>query len=69
LGLLATITLEVVSFSAYAQFPALLPFFKCILKVVFSTAYDSTSIISVVSKWQSLSFIFNWGNREKKKEV
>jgi hypothetical protein len=38
LGLLAaaaTITLEVVSFRAYSPFPALLPFFKCILEVVF----------------------------------
>jgi hypothetical protein len=35
LCLLATITLEVVPFRAYAQFPAFLPFFKCILEVVF----------------------------------
>jgi hypothetical protein len=32
---------------------------------VFSTAYDSTSITSIVSKWQPFSFIFNRGNREK----
>jgi hypothetical protein len=35
LGLLATITLEVVLIRAYAPFPALLSFFKCILEVVF----------------------------------
>jgi hypothetical protein len=35
LSLLATITLKVVSFRAYAPFPALLPFLKCILDVVF----------------------------------
>jgi hypothetical protein len=31
---MATIALEVVPFHAYAPFPALLPFFKCILEVV-----------------------------------
>jgi hypothetical protein len=35
LGLLATITLEVVPFYTYTLFPALLPFLKCILEVVF----------------------------------
>jgi hypothetical protein len=35
LGILATITLEVVPFSAYASFTALLPFLKCILEVAF----------------------------------
>jgi hypothetical protein len=30
----ATITLEVIPFRAYAPFPGLLPFFKCILEVV-----------------------------------
>jgi hypothetical protein len=35
LDLLATITLEVVPFRAYAPFPALLPFLKCILEDVF----------------------------------
>jgi hypothetical protein len=34
LDLLATITLEVVPFRAYAQFPALLSFFVCILEAV-----------------------------------
>jgi hypothetical protein len=46
LELLATITLKVVHFRPYALFPALLPFFKCILE-----AFDSTSITSTVSKW------------------
>jgi hypothetical protein len=32
---LATVTLEAVSFRAYASPPALLPFFKCMLEVVF----------------------------------
>jgi hypothetical protein len=35
LGLLATVTLEVVSFRSYALFSALLPFFKCVMEVVF----------------------------------
>jgi hypothetical protein len=35
MGLLATITLKVVSFCAYASFPAFLPFFKCTLELVF----------------------------------
>jgi hypothetical protein len=35
LGLLATITLEVVPFHVYAPLSALLPFLKCILEVVF----------------------------------
>jgi hypothetical protein len=35
LRLLATITFKVISFCAYAPFPALLPFLKCILEVVF----------------------------------
>jgi hypothetical protein len=32
---LVTITLEIVPFCTYAPFPVLLPFFKCILEVVF----------------------------------
>jgi hypothetical protein len=35
LSLLATVTLEVVPFLAYASFPMLPTFFKCILGVVF----------------------------------
>jgi hypothetical protein len=39
LGLLATITLEVDPFLVYAQFPALLPFLKCILEVMFCEVF------------------------------
>jgi hypothetical protein len=42
LGLIATITLEVVHFRAYALLPALLSFFKCILEVVFRTRGKET---------------------------
>jgi hypothetical protein len=35
LGLLATITLDLDTFRAYAPFPVLLPFLKCILEVMF----------------------------------
>jgi hypothetical protein len=31
---------------------------------VFSTACDSASITSVVSKWRPFSYIFSWGNRK-----
>jgi hypothetical protein len=68
LGLLTTITLEVVSFREYAKFPALLPFLNASWKPcpvrVFSTACDSASITSVESKWRSLSSIFDRGKRE-----
>jgi hypothetical protein len=70
--LLATTTLGVVPFHAYALFPALLPFLNaswksCSVKL-FGTACDSASITSVVSKWRPFSFIFNcetekWGGR------
>jgi hypothetical protein len=58
LGLQATITLEVVPFVLSA-----LPFFKCILEVVFcvfSIACDSASITTTVSKWMPFTFILNW---------
>jgi hypothetical protein len=68
LGLLATITLQVVTFRVYTPFPGLLPFFKLILEVmfckVFSTVCDSASITSIVKKWHILSFIFYWGNNK-----
>jgi hypothetical protein len=54
LGLLTTVTLEVVPFRPYALFPVPLPFFKCILEILL---YDSASI--VVSKWQFFSFLFD----------
>jgi hypothetical protein len=55
---LATINLEVVPFCRNAPFPTLLPFFKCILEVMFGAVCNSASIISVVSKWQSFGFFF-----------
>jgi hypothetical protein len=65
LGLLAIITLEAVPFRSYAPFPALLPFFKCILEVMFfGDACDSALIASIVSQWRPFSFSFNWGNRK-----
>jgi hypothetical protein len=67
-SLLAIISLEAVLFGAYAPFPALLPFLNAFWKScsvrMFSTAYDSVSITSIVSKWGSFNFIFNRGNRK-----
>jgi hypothetical protein len=68
LGLLATITFEVVPFHAYAPFPVLLPFLNVSWKLcsvkVFTIACNSSSVISVVLKIEPFSFIFNWGNRK-----
>jgi hypothetical protein len=68
LGLLATIILKLFPFCQYVLFPLLLQFFKCILEVVFcegfSTACDSASVTSVVSKWRPFSFVFGRGNRK-----
>jgi hypothetical protein len=68
LGLLATITLEVVPFCAYTLFPALLPFsFKCILEVVFREDVQPPAILPQSSQCQnilSFSFNFNRGNRK-----
>jgi hypothetical protein len=55
LDLLDTVALEVVPFRASAPFPAVLPFFKCNLKVmicegVLNTTFDSAMIASTVSK-------------------
>jgi hypothetical protein len=70
LGKLATITLEVVPFHLYALFPALLPFFKCILDVMFCEGVQHLlrfcpSHLSFVSKGQPVSFIFSQRNRQK----
>jgi hypothetical protein len=69
LGLLATITLEVVLFCTYASFPVLLPFFKCILEVMLCEGIQHRLRFchdtSIVSEWQPLSFIFNQGNRKE----
>jgi hypothetical protein len=61
LDLLATITLEEVSISTYAPFPALLQFFRCILEVVFCRCSAPPAILP---KSPQLYFIFNQGNRE-----
>lgn len=55
LEILATITLEVVHFHAYAHFPVILPFLNASWKLRpvrrFSNACDSASITSTVSTW------------------
>jgi hypothetical protein len=61
LGLLATNTLNVVPFSTYALFPALLPilnasWWTCSVRV-FSTACNSASITSIVSKCPNLQLV------------
>jgi hypothetical protein len=60
-GLLTTIAIEVVPFRAYAPFPKLLPFFKCILEIMF---WDSALVTSIVSKWR-LSVLSSIGKTEK----
>jgi hypothetical protein len=64
LGLLATITHQVVPFHAYAPFPAHLPFLSASWKScsvsVFRAACNSSWVLS---KWRPFSFIFNFGNR------
>jgi hypothetical protein len=39
-GLLIIVTLEVLPFCTYAPLPALLPFFKCILEVLFCIGFQ-----------------------------
>jgi hypothetical protein len=51
MGLLATITLKVVYFCAYAWFSALLPFFKCILELVFWTVFSTNRVKMVTFKF------------------
>jgi ABC-type Co2+ transport system permease subunit len=66
LGPQATITLEVVPFCTYARFCHFLnAFWKSRSVSMFSTACDSASVTSLVSKWWPLSFVFNRENREK----
>jgi hypothetical protein len=59
LGLLAIVTFEVVAFRAYSPFPSLLPFLNTSWKScsvgVLSTACDSATNISIVSKWRLFS--------------
>jgi hypothetical protein len=64
MGLLATITLEVVTFYLYAPFPALLPFLKCILEVVFCEGVQHC-LQFCLDHLSCVSFIFNQANREK----
>jgi hypothetical protein len=63
MGLLTTITLEVLPFHSDAMFPELLPFLNASWNsrsvMVFGTTCDSTSITSLVSKYHP----FNQGNR------
>jgi hypothetical protein len=42
--LLATITLKVDYFCTYARFPALLPFYKCILELIFWTVFSTNCV-------------------------
>jgi hypothetical protein len=66
-GLLATITLEVVTFHAYAPFPVLLPCLNATWKScsvrVFSTACDFASITSV--KMAAFLFYFQLGTQRE----
>jgi hypothetical protein len=66
--LLGTITLELVSFCAYALFPALLSCLNASWKPwsvrELSTDFNSTSISPVVPKWRSFTILFNRENRE-----
>jgi hypothetical protein len=68
LSLLATVTLEVVPFRAYAPFPELLPFFKCILEVVFcgSVQHRPPFCLNHVScvKMAVFQFYLQWRNRK-----
>jgi hypothetical protein len=66
LGLLATITLEVVPFHTYARSQRFCHFLHASWKSNFVRVYsDSASITTIVSKWRVLSFILNRGSREK----
>jgi hypothetical protein len=71
-GLLAGITLEVVPFRAYAPSLVLLPFLNASCKScsvrVFSTACDSASITSIVSKWRAAFPFYLQSEKERKLE-
>jgi hypothetical protein len=49
---------------AYASFPKLLHFLKCILEVVFCECVQHSTVTSIMSKWRPFRFIFNCGNRK-----
>jgi hypothetical protein len=63
LGLQPKITLQVVNFR-FCTVPSASAIFKSILEVVFITACDSASIVSIVSKRRLFSFIVNQESRE-----
>jgi hypothetical protein len=65
LGLLATITLEVVPFHEYAQFPVLLLFFNCITEVVICAGRQQASDSALITSIFKKRFILHQGNREK----
>jgi hypothetical protein len=68
LDLLAAIILKVVHFHMYTLFPVVLQFLNASWKScsmrVFSSACNSASITSFVSKWRPFSSIFNRRNRK-----
>jgi hypothetical protein len=60
-GLLAIITLKVISLHVYAPFTALLPFHKCILEVMFCDGVQHHG----TAQRQPFGFIFNQRSRKK----
>jgi hypothetical protein len=71
LGLLATITLEVVPFGAYAPFPALLSSFKSILEVVFceGVRHRLRFCLSILSCVKMVAFQFYLQSGKQKSRV
>jgi hypothetical protein len=69
LDLLATITLEVALFCAYAPFPALLPSFKCILEVTFCEVVQHRLQVCLdhlnYAKIATFQFYFQSGKQRK----
>jgi hypothetical protein len=67
LGLLATITLEVVPFRAHPPFPVLLPFLNASWEVVFCEGVQHRLRVCLdhlnCVKWRPFSFITNRGHR------
>jgi hypothetical protein len=71
LSFLATINLEVVPFRAYATFPALLPFSKCILEVVFceGVQHRLQLCLHYLSCVKMMAFQFYLLSRKQKSKV
>jgi hypothetical protein len=71
LGLLTTVTLEVVLFRVYSPFPALLPFFKLTLEVVFCEGIQHRLRLfidhPICAKITDLQFYLQLGKRESTK--